>query len=254
MSLVGTLAKVAVGLVVAKGLGSVVSGAGGAQPRPGSAPRPGGSPPPGRTTRAGPSPGPAGDGGLMDVLGQMLGTSGPRGRGSLGSAMDELSRLSRPGGASARPETASPRGSESGSLGDLLDQSLRRYGEPPSRPTRAQEDLAGVLLRALIQAAKADGRVDQSERDKLMRNLGQLDRSEIDFVNRELGRPIDIAGLARDVPRGSEAQVYMMSVAAIDLDTRQEARYLQELAEALGLDAATANAVHDRLGAPRIFR
>lgn len=254
MSLVKTLAKVAIGIAVAKGLGTLVTGSE-ARPQP-SPPRDGTV---GRgTPYDGPlSQGSGSGGGLIDALGKVLGGAGPRDRGSLGSSLDELSRLSRPGGSSLGHATAphdrfgTP---ESGSLGDLLDQSLQRYGEPEAKPSRAQEELAGLLLRALIQAAKADGQIDPAEKKQLMERLGNLDREEVEFVNRELGRPVDARALARDVPKGAEQQVYMMSAMGIDLDTRQEARYLQELAGALGVNAATANAIHDRIGEPRVFR
>jgi uncharacterized membrane protein YebE (DUF533 family) len=136
----------------------------------------------------------------------------------------------------------------------LLDQSLNRFGKPDTQPTREQEELAGLLLRALLQAAKADGRIDANEKAKLLEQLGELEPDEVAFVNRELAAPIDVGELARDVPRGAEHQVYAMSVMGIDLDTQQEARYLQELASALDLDPGTVNAVHDRLGEPKIFR
>lgn len=273
MSLVEALAKAAIGIAVAKGLGSVVGGSGGGVPDPRSRdsvpPRsqvPTGSRMPTGSRETGATA--PGGGGLPDILGQILGGQGPRGRGSMGSALDELSRIST--GTLAKPDFArggaappsAPRETAGrpldaprpGSLGDLLDQALNRYGAPAQSPSADQEALAGVLLRALLQAAKADGRIDAGEKQQLMQHLGGLDRESLDLVNAELARPVDVEGLARSVPRGAEAQVYMMSVAGIDLDTQQEARYLQDLARALGIDAATANAIHDRLGEPRLFR
>lgn len=276
MSLVGTLAKVAAGVVVAKGVSGMMGG--GAR----------------RQTAGGTSRGAAG-GGLQDILGQMMGGGGQVSRGSrgggleemlgqvlggggaggraqsgglqdmlgqilsgraaggaaagaggLGGALDELSRLSRPGDSGGLDS--------GGGFGNVLNQSLERFGEPDVAPTREQEDLAGVLLRAMIQAAKSDGRLDQAERQRLQEKLKDASRSDIDFVNAELQRPVDIQGLVRDVPRGAETQVYMMAALAIDLDENSEAQYLGQLAQGLGIDGQTANAIHDRLGAPRIFR
>jgi uncharacterized membrane protein YebE (DUF533 family) len=76
----------------------------------------------------------------------------------------------------------------------------------------------------------------------------------VDFVNAELAKPVDVAGLARDVPSGAAAQVYTMSVMGIDLDTNKEARYLQELSQALGMSPGAVNAIHERLGEPLLFR
>ena len=187
----------------------------------------------------------------------MLGGRGPRGRGSVGGALEELSQmstegLSAPGAPRNTSETfATPK---PGSFGEVLNQSLDQYGRSKATPTQEQEAFAAVLLRALIQAAKADGRIDAKEKEKLMKHLGDLDKSEVSFVNDELSKPVDVSVLAHDVPPGAAGQVYMMSVMGIDLDTNSEARYLHELAQALGLEASTVNAIHDRMGEPRIYR
>ena len=253
MSLVNTLAKAAIGIAIAKGLGHVVSGdtrRGRADPRRGVGH---GTPYSGSVSHGSTR---GGSDELTTALGNMLGGRGARGRGSLGAALEDLSRLSTQGhsgpSSSPRQDTslAKPR---PGSFGDLLDQSLARYGEPDTAPTRDQEEFAALLLRALIQAAKADGQIDPGERRQLTEHLGDLDRAELEFVDKELAKPIDVAGLARDVPKDAFMQVYIMSLMGIDLDTRKEAAYLHQLARAFGLDPPMVNAIHDRLGEPRIF-
>lgn len=254
MSLVKTLAKAAIGIAIAKGVGSAVSGgtSQGAETSRGHTP--------GRGTPYGTSNSSSsalGGSDLVDVLGKMLGGSGPRGMGSLEGALEDLSRVSTNSFTAPRTkpgQTSAFDAPKPGSFGELLDQSLDHYGEPPATPTAKQEELAAILLRALIQSAKADGRIDPGEKEKLLKNLGKLDHEELDFVNAELAKPIDVPGLAREIPKGAEAQVYMMSVMGIDLDTNKEAKYLAELAQAIGMSPETANAIHDRLGEPRLFR
>ncbi|WP_078059399.1 DUF533 domain-containing protein [Tropicimonas marinistellae] len=184
-------------------------------------------------------------GSLQDMLGQVLsGRAGPAAAGGgLGGMLDELSQLSRPG--ESRGAT--------GGFGDLLNQSLERFDEPATTPTAEQEELAGVLLRAMIQSAKADGQIDAGEKSRLLEKLGDVSQEEMEFVNAELKRPVDVVALARSVPRGAEQQVYMVSAMAIDLDQRAEAQYLADLAGALRLDGRTVNAIHDRMGVQRIF-
>ena len=110
------------------------------------------------------------------------------------------------------------------------------------------------MLRAMIQAAKSDGKFDSEEQEKLLGRLGDVSSAERQFVNNELGKPIDIEGLAREVPRGLETQVYAMSVMGIDLDNQNEAHYLDQLAKSLGIDERTVNAVHAQIGAPALYR
>jgi len=257
MSLLSTLAKVAVGVAVAKGVSSMSanksssrtpsrkSGTGSVF---GSSTSSGGSLTDILTGGAG--------GGLADLLaggtknagglGTILSGKGTSG-GGLGGLLEGLSQASRPG---AKIPVQRP---SSGSLGDLLNQSLDNFGEPETQPSRQQEEAAGVMLRAMLQAAKSDGRIDADEKSNLLEKLGDVSAEEMAFINAELKKPVDVDGLARDVPRGMGAQVYTMSLMAIDLDSQNEAKYLHELAQALGIDAEQSNEIHARMGEPNLY-
>ena len=139
-------------------------------------------------------------------------------------------------------------GGAAGGLGGLLTEALSNKGRVQSQPSQEDEDAASLLIRAMMQAAKADGNIDEEEKEKLLGNLGELDPQEIAFINAEMNRPIDVDDLARDVPRGMEQQVYMMSVMGINVDTQQEVNYLNDLASAMGLSAADQRQVHSMLG------
>jgi uncharacterized membrane protein YebE (DUF533 family) len=256
MSLVRTLAKVAAGVVVAKAVKGMVGGGqrGGSSGSTQASSGGGLDDLLGQVLggRGGASSGTTRGGSLQDMLGQVLaGRAGPAAGsrdGSLGAELEKLSRMSRPGGDAGGAETSS------GSFGDKLNQSLEHFGEPNEPPTRDEEDLAAVLLRAMIQAAKADGRIDADEKSRLLERLGDVSQEELDFVNEELKRDVSPDDLASSVPAGAEQQVYMLSAMAIDLDENSEARYLHDLARGLQLNEATVNAIHDRLGLPRIYR
>lgn len=302
MSFIGTLAKVAVGVAIAKGVGSMMqaskqgstvpragtgTGYGGPQSR-GTAPEGGGAPgglqdimrdvlagtPAAKTTAAGrapaPQPGslPGGLGGLLEHLaggaagGTATRTGTSPGAGGLDDLLGSLASggglggllgglVGAAGGAAASPGRAAPE--PNAGFGDLLNQSLRNFGEPDVPPAPQQEAAAALLLRAMIQAAKSDGTIDAAERAKLMDGLKDATQAEVDFVKAELAAPVDIEGLARQVPKGLEAQVYTMSVMAITLDNRAEAQYLHDLATALRIAPAQANAIHTRLGVPTLY-
>jgi len=256
MSLVKTLAKVAVGVVVANSVKGMMGGGarGQTMPRTGRVGRASsgggledllGQVLGGGASGGGPAPG----GNLQDMLGQVLGgrAGGAGSAASMGGLLDQLSKLSRPG---ADTEGT---GGEAG-FGRRLDQALSHFGEPETAPTGDEEQLAGVLIRAMVQAAKADGRIDAQEKKALLDQLGDVSQEEQAFVERELERSLDAKGLAAETPRGSEEQVYMVSVMAIELDDQREAKYLHELAKALQLDPARVNAIHDKLDAPHIYR
>ncbi|SMX32820.1 DUF533 domain-containing protein [Actibacterium lipolyticum] len=237
MSLLSTLAKVAVGVAVAKGVSSLGKQASG-QTSAGSG-SVFGDAFSANTGAAAPS-----GGGLQDMLGSVLSGGSTQG-GGLGGLLEGLSNASRPTGGTAQPS--------GGSLGDLLNQSLQRFGEPETAPSQAQEDTASLMLKAMLQAAKSDGKIDAAEKEKLLGHLGDISPAEMEFVNAELAAPVDVDGLARSVPRGMEGQVYLMSVMGIDLDNRAEANYLHQFATAMGLDQRSVNAIHNKLGVPALY-
>ena len=113
---------------------------------------------------------------------------------------------------------------------------------------------AALMLRAMVQAALSDGKVDRKERGKLLDNLGDVSSEERRFLQHELDNPISPAEMAGQVPRGMEQQAYLMSVMAIDLDNREEAEYLHVLATELELDRATVNAIHVQLGVVELYK
>ncbi|PZQ98042.1 MAG: DUF533 domain-containing protein [Cereibacter sphaeroides] len=209
----------------------------------------------GGATRAGTG----GGGGLDDILGQL--TKGGGKGGGLGDILGGLAGAI--GGAAAgtamaggtqtqAPPKPGAQKADAG-FGDLLNQSLQNYGEPDTAPAPQQEAAAALMLRAMIQAAKADGKVDDEERAKLLNNLQDATQQELDFVKAELAAPVDIEGLARQVPKGLEGQIYTMSVMAISLDNKVEAQYLHELAQALGIDPQQVNSMHAQLGVPALY-
>lgn len=276
MSIGKTLLKVAFGMLVAKGVSSVTKGFTGGSTSTTSAGRGtridtrskggledmmgdilGSGRSSGRTTR---TSGPSG-GGLGDLLEQMSGQkrSSPRATAPKGRLDDLLGQMTGRGLSPPR-EGSVPRTSASG-VGDLLDQVLAdkpggRNGGPLTlpEPEREEELSAAVMLRAVIQAVKCDGELDDAERERLTQAMGEADPREVKAVQAELQRPVDVPGLARAVPAGLEPQVYMVSLMAIDLDSRAEADYLHELASALDLSPDDVNAMHDKAGASRLYR
>lgn len=190
-----------------------------------------------------------GAGGLGDLLGGLLGgAQGKAGQAGSGGGLGDLL-----GGLLGGALGGAASGGAGGSFGDLLNQSLGNRGEPDATPTPEQNAAAGLMLVAMIQAAKADGKVDAAEQKKLLGNLGSITPEEKRFVEAQLAAPVDPEGLARQVPQGLEAQVYMMSLMAIDLDNRNEAQYLHSLATAIGLDKQTVNQIHAQAGAPALY-
>lgn len=292
MSLMKTLAKVAIGVAVAKGAKSMMErGSKGASSPVGktgglggllgglmeqSGGQAGGSRPHGGAH----SPGARTGGGLEDMLGGLLGGSGAArspaggglpgglgglleqlgggskgGSGGLGGLLGGLASAAGAGGLLAgtkdtlkqRPERVDR------NFGDVLNSQFDATPEPEIEPSQDQEAAAALMLAAMIQAAKSDGTFDADERDRLLSKLGEVDAEEAAFVNAQFEADVDIDGLVRQTPNGMGPQIYAMSLLGIDLDTQDEAKYLDKLAKAYGMKPAEVNDIHAQMGVPSLY-
>ena len=243
MSLMNTVTKMAIGFAVAKGmeavqkqggLGKVMEGLSGASGSTG-------------TQQAG------GMGGLGGILGQLGGGGGSGAGGALGGLLGQLA-----GGGAASAGGLGGLGGLLGGLAGARDgnaasglEALINKDNPAVEPD--EDEVAKLMLRAMTQAARADGDIDAEEKAALMDMLREGDPANIEVVQQILEEPVDAQAVAQSTPRGLETQVYSMSVNAITPDNQAEGQFLHNLAQALGLQPDTVNQIHDGLGAPRIY-
>jgi len=116
------------------------------------------------------------------------------------------------------------------------------------------EDAAGLVLRAMIMAAKADGGIDKAEKARILDTIGSdADAADRAFVEQQMKAPVDPEALAKDVPEAQRMQVYSASLMTIRVDTEAEAQYLDRLAKALNLDEPTVNVLHLQMGMQPLY-
>ena len=118
----------------------------------------------------------------------------------------------------------------------------------PFLPARAEErdGMSLAILRAMIAAAKADGRIDAQEHRRIFDKLDEmdLDTEEKAFIIDELRKPLDIdAVVAAAVTPELAVEIYAASFLAIDPDDPAEQAYLAMLASRLKLDPGLRSAV-----------
>jgi uncharacterized membrane protein YebE (DUF533 family) len=122
---------------------------------------------------------------------------------------------------------------------------------PAPSDTRGQEELGKSLVRAMIAAAKADGRIDAEEKEAIFEKLKTMPLSaeEKAWVFDELSTPLDInAVVARADTPAHAAEIYAASLVAISADTATEQAYLEALAIKLKLDPALVAEIHRQAG------
>ncbi|GLQ08741.1 hypothetical protein GCM10007913_06730 [Devosia yakushimensis] len=122
---------------------------------------------------------------------------------------------------------------------------------PAPSDQHGQEELGKSLVRAMIAAAKADGRIDADEKEAIFAKLEgmSLSADEKAWVFDELSSPLDInAVVARaDTPEHA-AEIYAASLIAITADTASERAYLDALASKLKLPPALIAEIHKTAG------
>ena len=223
MSFIKTLATLAVGFAAAKGFQKFQQGGGmaGLQGNLNSAGQPGGI-----ADTIGGMAEKMGIPGATETVRTMMGQAG-----GMAASGAEATQSGLGGMMSAMTGAAA---AGSGALAGIF-ASLTR-GTAVGAMAEAQ---AKLMIRAMIEAAKADGAIDADEQARIMDHMKDAEPAEIAYVQDLMAAPMDLAALVADTDATMRAQVFGASLAAIRVDSAAESAYLVELAKALGLDDMT---------------
>jgi uncharacterized membrane protein YebE (DUF533 family) len=205
-------------------------------------------------------------GGLGDLgglLGGLLGGTGAAGGGAAAGGMGGLGGLlgGLLGGGAPRggvPQSRSGSGNNYAalaSLGMMAFQAFQAWQrsqaaqphQTPQPAMRTVDLLAGpqveahshAILRALIAAAKADGRFDEAEKQLINAEIARRtdDPQLQQWLDEEVGKPLDPDDVAQSATdQAMAAEMYLASVMLVDDQQEAERRYLDELAAALQID------------------
>ncbi|MDC0687627.1 tellurite resistance TerB family protein [Mitsuaria sp. RG] len=192
--------------------------------------------------------------GLGGLLGGLLGGgSGAGGGGGLGGLLGGI--LGGGGGnAGASAQGRSAGGVNYAALASLGMMAFQAYqswqrsqAAAPQQAVRTVDQLSGpeaedhshAILRALIAAAKADGRIDPQEEQLIYAEIKRhtSDPQLQQWLDEEVSKPLDAAEVAQSAQDpGMAAEMYLASVMLVDDQQDAERAYLDELASALGID------------------
>jgi uncharacterized membrane protein YebE (DUF533 family) len=207
----------------------------------------------------------SGSGGLGGILGNVLNDAGNAVGGKQNLALGGLGALA---GALLGGGGKSLGGALGGGvmalLGTMAYQALKGSGsqasevplglaEPQSEAERQElEQNSEIVLKAMINAAKADGQIDRGEVQRIvgkLRETGMAEEAQA-YVMTEMQKPIDTPALVAAVNcrPALAAQVYAASLLAIEVDTPAEKQYLDKLAAGLGLAPEVTQRIKDMVG------
>lgn len=222
-----------------------------------------------------------GSGGLADILAGALGGSGGGGLGGmLGDVLNQaeqtvggkqnlaLGGLGALAGAILGGGGKSLGGALGGGLMALLGvmayKALQGGGqgtgqvplglqEPRTEAERQElEQNTELVLKAMINAAKADGQIDDREVQRIGGKLQEVgaDQEDQRYVLELMRKPLQTENLISEVGSRPElaAQVYAASLMAIEVDTPAERAYLEKLASGLGLTPDVTQSIHQMVG------
>ncbi|MGH8449360.1 tellurite resistance TerB family protein [Pseudomonas sp.] len=195
-------------------------------------------------------------GGLGGLLGGLLNSTGnnsaPAG-GGLGGLLGGLGGLlgGAPSGNAAPQRSGGMNYAALASLGMMAFQAYQTWqsqqSTAPQQAIQTVDQLDGAdaeahshaVLRALIAAAKADGKIDEQEQQMISAEIGRhTDDPQLQqWLDAEVAKPLnaaDFAEYAHDPALASE--IYLASVMLVNDQQDAERNYLDELAGQLQID------------------
>jgi len=104
---------------------------------------------------------------------------------------------------------------------------------PLENDSSGNEALGLILVRAMIAAARSDGRLDAQESQTIFQKIQslELDNESQSILVSEMGRPVDVDAIVNSACSPEiAAEIYIASLLAIDVDTPSEQSYLSMLA------------------------
>ncbi len=209
--------------------------------------------------------GKSGGGGIGDLLSNMLGDAGKEigsnkniAIGGLGALIGSLL------GGGGKSLGGAVGGGLMALLGTLAFNALKGSGQSkPQLPVgllepqtdeeqQALEQTSELVLRAMINATKADGEID---RDEINRIVGKFEEIGVDeegrrYVMNQLRQPMETEELIAAAKGQPElaVQIYAASLLAVEVDTQAEKDYLDQLAAGLGLTPQLTERIQQMIG------
>ncbi|MFY9942065.1 MAG: tellurite resistance TerB family protein [Desulfobacterales bacterium] len=123
---------------------------------------------------------------------------------------------------------------------------------PAKNDYAGQEALGLTLVRAMIAAARSDGRLDAQESQAIFQRIESLglDPENQALLVAEIGRPVDMDLIIHSASSAEvAAEIYIASLLAIDVDTAAEQSYLAMLAARLNIPPELATELRSQVEA-----
>lgn len=207
----------------------------------------------------------AGSRGLGFMLGNLLGDAGQAVGGKQNLALYGLGALA--GGllgGRERPMQGAVGGGVMALIGAVAFAALKKSGNsqpvvplglraPQSTGEKMELEQQTVLVfRAMVNAAKSDGRIDRREKQRILGKLQEMgvDPDSREFVRTEMNQPMNTESIVLATTGRPElaASLYAASLLAIEVSTAAEKEYMGKFAAKLGLDRVVVEHLEKAVG------
>lgn len=179
-------------------------------------------------------------GGLGNILGSLgaASASGPREAGVTG----QISPLNQSLGAVF--------GNLASALGQRSEpeSAVQDFEDQLETDDIENDDAGEYVIRAMVQMARADGAIDDSEQEILFEILNDVSASEKAILTDALREPVDPHALASATPAHARKEVYAAALLVGQPGNDKERDYLKSFGFGLGLSAAEISNLHRAMG------
>lgn len=206
-----------------------------------------------------------GGGGIADVLSGMLGDAGRAVGGKQNLALGGLGALvGALLGGGGKSLGGAVGGGVMALLGAMAFNALKGSGEekpqipvgllePQTVEEKAElEQHSEIILRAMINAAKADGQIDESEINRITGKIKEIgaDSDALHYLMAQMQKPMETKELIAAAQGKPElaAQIYGATLLAIEVDTPAETAYLDQLGTGMGLSPQVTGRIQELVG------
>jgi uncharacterized membrane protein YebE (DUF533 family) len=193
---------------------------------------------------------PAQAAGIGAVLGSILGGGGSSISGAIkGGALAMLAGVAYKALSGAGQDAQGTAGAAPQFSGGEVPLGMK----PPQGPaeTQAMSQTAELVIKGMINVAKADGQVSGEEIERIVGKLkeaGMAGDAEA-WILAELRKPLDLDAFVAEIPDLEvAAQVYAASLLAVEVDTPNEKAYLGDLAKKSGLAPEVTRSIQQSVG------
>ncbi len=152
---------------------------------------------------------------------------------------------------------ASP-AADNSSIDEILSAPPGSAFLPEENNQKASDALGLTLVRAMIAAARADGRLDAQESQIIFQKINSLglDSESQNLLVQEMGHPVDVDAIVNSASSPEieiAAEIYIASLVAIEVDNTAEEAYLAMLAARMQLPPGLVTELEAQVAAQKSF-